>query len=98
MENKKPLSLIIGPSFTMALPMLLGCMMSIYGTRASGNSGSAFIYTGFVTVVSSSLIGTMRSLIGRVAESLANAVYGRLIRKCMGWCLGQICLVVLGLL
>lgn len=89
-ENKRPLGLIIGPSFTMALPMLLGCMMSIYSTRASGNTGSAFMYTGLVTAVSSALIGTMWSLINLRNEKKKNRedelhrfeAYGEYLIKC----------------
>ena len=51
--NKKPIGMLIGPSMTMALPMLLGCGLAIYGNRASGNTGSAFMYT--VTAIPCSL-------------------------------------------
>lgn len=42
--NKKSIGMLIGPSMTMALPMLLGCGLAIYSTRASGSTGSAFMY------------------------------------------------------
>ena len=55
--------MIIGPSFTMAIPMLLGSGLAIYSMRARGSSGSAFMYTGIITAVSSALIGILWALI-----------------------------------
>lgn len=66
--NKKSLGMLIGPSMTMALPMLLGCALSIYSTRVSGNAGSAFMYTGLVTAVSSAIIGSMWAILNLRAE------------------------------
>lgn len=66
--NKKSLAMLIGPSMTMALPMLLGCGLSIYSTKVSGNAGSAFMYTGLVTAVSSALIGSMWAILNLRAE------------------------------
>ncbi len=59
--EKRPLLLIIGPSFTMAIPMLLGCMLAIYGRGGVG--GGAYLYTGLVTAVTSALLGVMWALI-----------------------------------
>ena len=59
--QKQPLLMLIGPSMTMALPMLLGCGLSIYGSRKNGSS--AMMYTGLVTAISSALIATIWSLI-----------------------------------
>lgn len=47
--------LSIGPAFTMAVPMLLGSLLSIYGS----NRSSAFMYTGLITAVSSAFIATI---------------------------------------
>ncbi len=66
--DKKPLGMLIGPSMTMALPMLLGCLLAIYSTRASGSSGSAFMYTGLVTAVSSAVISTIWAIVNLNAE------------------------------
>lgn len=87
---KKPLGTLIGPSMTMALPMLLGCALSIYSTRVSGNSGSAFMYTGLVTAVSSAIIGTVWTLINlnvekkrtREEELHRFEAYGEYLIKC----------------
>lgn len=62
-EEKQPLAMVIGPSLTMALPMLLGCGLAIYGTQQSGGSSGMFMYTGLVTAVSSAMIGTVWTLV-----------------------------------
>lgn len=57
--KEKPLFLMIGPSFTMAVPMILGCGFAIFGSRLSGRTSGAFMYTGIITAVSCALIGVM---------------------------------------
>lgn len=52
--KKAPLLQTIGPSFTMALPMLAGCLIAAFG---SGRSGGAYMYTGIVTALGSALLG-----------------------------------------
>lgn len=88
--NKKPIGMLIGPSMTMALPMLLGCGLAIYGNRASGNTGSAFMYTGLITAVSSAVIGTMWALLNLFFDKRKNReeemhrfeAYGEYLIKC----------------
>ncbi len=88
--NKKPIGMLIGPSMTMALPMLLGCGLAIYGNRASGNTGSAFMYTGLITAVSSAVIGTMWALLNLFFDKKKNReeerhrfeAYGEYLIKC----------------
>ncbi|MCC8104026.1 MAG: FHA domain-containing protein [Clostridiales bacterium] len=53
-NRKNPWYLTIGPSLTMAIPMSLGCILSIIG---SGNNSSVFMYTGLVTAFGSAIIG-----------------------------------------
>ena len=60
--KKQPLLLTIGPSFTMAIPMLLGCLMMIYASRQNGGSTSLFMYSGLVMAGSSALIGVTWAL------------------------------------
>lgn len=48
----------VGPAFSMAIPMLLGSLMSIFGSRSSGSS-SLFMYAGLVTAVSSAVVGAI---------------------------------------
>ncbi len=61
--KKKPLFLTIGPSFTMAIPMLLGCLMSILSARSRGANSGVYMFTGLVTAVSSAMIGVIWALV-----------------------------------
>lgn len=70
--NSKPLSMIIGPSLTMALPMIFGCLLTIFGSRSSGRSG-IFMYTGIITAVSSALIGIIWTLVNLRYEKRKSA-------------------------
>ncbi len=64
--KKQPLYMTIGPSVTMALPMLLGCMLMIYSSgRAQGSS--LYMYSGLIMSVSSAAVG--------VGWALANIRY-----------------------
>lgn len=58
----RPLLLTIGPSLTMALPMLLGALLAIYGSQSAGLRGGAFLYTGLVTAVGSAALGAVWAL------------------------------------
>ena len=62
-EKKKPVYLTIGPAFTMAIPMLMGCLMMIFASRMSGRSNSTFMYTGLVIAAGSALVGTIWALL-----------------------------------
>lgn len=57
--KKKSMLLTIGPSFTMAIPMLLGCALMIISARASGGSASAFMFTGMITAFGSAILGSV---------------------------------------
>ena len=58
-SQKKPVLMTIGPSFTMAIPMLLGSLLMIVSSRATGNSMGFFMYSGLVMAVSSALVGVI---------------------------------------
>ncbi len=63
-QYKQPsLFLTIGPSLTMALPMVLGCMMMVYSTTSQGGTSSLYMYSGLIMSVSSALIGVIWALI-----------------------------------
>lgn len=55
--KKKPIIFTIGPSFTMAIPMLLGCLLSIYGAKSQGRTMGAYMYTGIITAIGSAILG-----------------------------------------
>lgn len=89
-KDRQPLAMTIGPSLTMALPMLLGCVLSIYGSRAGGRTSSTFMYTGIITAVGSAVIGTMWTLVNlrynrkknREEEKRRFEVYSEYLIKC----------------
>lgn len=56
---KKPLFLTIGPSFTMAIPMLMGSMLSIIGSKSGV---SAYMFTGLITAFGSAGFGVFWAL------------------------------------
>lgn len=56
--NAQPTYLAIGPSLTMALPMMMGCGLSVYASTLRSGSASIFMFTGLVTAVGSAIIGT----------------------------------------
>ncbi len=58
-----PLFMMIGPALTMAVPMALSSGIAIIGSRASGSTGSMFMYTGIITAVCSALIGATWSIV-----------------------------------
>lgn len=60
---RRPLLLTIGPSLTMALPMVIGTGIAIYGTRASGASAGFYMYTGIIIAILSAIIGTVWALV-----------------------------------
>lgn len=57
--KKRSLFMTIGPSFTMAIPMLLGCGLMIFSTTLSGGSTSAFMFTGIITALGSAILGSL---------------------------------------
>lgn len=57
-----PLMMTIGPSFTMAFPMLLSCFLMIYSSRSSGASSGIYMYTGLIMAVSSAGLGVFWTL------------------------------------
>jgi len=57
-----PTIMTIGPSLTMALPMLLGTGMAIISSQRSGANSGAFMYTGIITAMGSALVGVFWAL------------------------------------
>ena len=88
--RKQPAVLSIGPAFTMAVPMSIGCGLYIYSASGSGFAGSAaYMYTGLVTAITSALLGVMWAVINIRSqkkilceeEELRNRAYAEYIRK-----------------
>ncbi len=57
LSRQQPLYLTVGPSVTMALPMLLGCMMTITASGRNGTGSSLYMYSGLIMSVTSAAIG-----------------------------------------
>ncbi len=55
--TKKPIWMTIGPSFTMAIPMLLGSVVAIMSAKSSGGEASIYMFTGIFTALSSAIVG-----------------------------------------
>lgn len=61
-SRQQSLFLSIGPSLTMALPMLLGCMMMIFASNASGSGNSLFMFSGLIMSIASAAVGVFWAL------------------------------------
>lgn len=59
LSKKKPLLYTIGPSFTMAIPMLLGCGIAVFSTMMGGGGTSAFMFTGIIMAFGSAVFGAL---------------------------------------
>ncbi len=60
--GKQPLFLSVGPPLTMAIPMVLGSLLMVYASGASGGNTGLLMYSGLVMAVSSSMIGVFWAL------------------------------------
>lgn len=60
--KKKPMFLTIGPSFTMALPMMLGCTISVLAAKSRGANSGVFMFTGMITAAGSAVFGVIWAL------------------------------------
>lgn len=56
--KQKPWFLVVGPSLTMAIPMMLGCILMIWGASQRGYGASVYMFTGLVTALGSAILGT----------------------------------------
>lgn len=62
-SKKQPLIMTIGPSFTMMLPMLMGSLMMIYASKATGGDSGIYMYSGLVMSVSSAANGVIWAIL-----------------------------------
>lgn len=62
-NKQRPLYMTIGPSITMALPMLMGCMLMIYAATSSGTKTSLYMYSGLAMSLTSMVIGVIWALV-----------------------------------
>lgn len=59
-KKKKPLLMTIGPSFTMAIPMMMGSILMVYGSTTQRGISS---FTGMTTAICSAIIGVTWALV-----------------------------------
>ena len=62
-SKKKPLFNVIGPSFTMAIPMMLGTGLAVFSSMYTGAGSSAFMFTGIITSIGSAVLGAVWALV-----------------------------------
>lgn len=62
-SKQRPLYMTIGPSITMALPMLMGCVLMVYASTAEGRQTSLYMYSGLIMAVTSMAIGVIWALV-----------------------------------
>lgn len=60
---QRSLFMTIGPSFTMMIPMLLGCLLMIYSSNNSGQQASPMMFTGLITAVASAVLGAFWAIL-----------------------------------
>ncbi|HCT91647.1 MAG TPA: type VII secretion protein EssC, partial [Lachnospiraceae bacterium] len=63
-QKRQPMLMLIGPSITMALPMMLGCMLMVYSASSSGGGSSLYMYSGLIMAVASAALGVLWALLG----------------------------------
>lgn len=61
--GQRSLLMTIGPSFTMAIPMLLGCLLMVYSSNSSGMATSPMMFTGLITAVASAALGAFWAIV-----------------------------------
>lgn len=64
-EKKRSFLMSIGPSLSMSLPMLLGCLLMVYSNSRLGGSSSLYMYSGLVMAVSSAFIGVLWTVLNQ---------------------------------
>ena len=62
-QKQKPTYMVIGPAFTMAIPMAAGTIITIIASQSAGRSSGAFMYTGLITAFGSAIIGVIWALL-----------------------------------
>lgn len=61
--SSRSLLMTIGPSFTMAIPMLMGCLLMIFSSRSTGSATSPMMFTGLITAVTSAMLGAFWAIL-----------------------------------
>ncbi len=62
-SKKQSLLMTVGPSFTMAIPMLLGCILMVISSVITGTGAGIFMMTGVITALGSGIFGAVWALL-----------------------------------
>lgn len=62
-NKERPVLLVAGPAFTMAIPMVLGTLLAVYGSQSSGVSSGLYMLTGLITAVGSAVLGVFWAVV-----------------------------------
>ena len=62
-SEPQPLAMLIGPSLTMALPMVLTSGISIWASRQTGTGMGILMYVSMITAISTALVGAVWAVI-----------------------------------
>lgn len=62
--QKQSVVMLIGPTLTMSIPMLIGFLLMFLSSKKSGNGNGSYMYMGLVTALGSALIGSIWSIAG----------------------------------
>lgn len=58
-EDPQGIILTIGPAFTMAIPMIIGFIITYMAGKSAGGTSQTFMYTGLITAISSATFGSI---------------------------------------
>ncbi|MBR1497597.1 MAG: FHA domain-containing protein, partial [Oscillospiraceae bacterium] len=89
-KDRQPAILTIGPSLTMALPMVLGMGLSIFASNQTGSSGMLMLASGLVMALGSAILGAFWAVMNmknakkqlREDELKRFEVYGEYLISC----------------
>ena len=62
-QKQKPAYMVIGPAFTMAIPMVLGVLMTIVASQMRGGGSGTFMLTGLITAGGAAIVGSIWAML-----------------------------------
>ena len=72
-SGSRPLLLTIGPSLTMAVPMIVGTLIAAIGSRSNVGSSGIYMFTGVIIAFLSAIIGTTWAILNMRHARLVDA-------------------------
>lgn len=68
-SKKQPLFMTVGSSFIMVIPMLLGSLLMIYSSKASGSNSGLYMYSGLIMAGTSAIFGVIWAIVNVVQQN-----------------------------